>query len=76
MLRFSDGFDHYAPITALAVDITGYLQAAGYVVANATNATFNIVNGTDAGSLGLKLTVVAGSGTPPSLSRTLHLGRH
>lgn len=70
MLRYSDGFDHYAPTSAIAADITSYLQAAGYVVANATNTTFNIVAGTDVGSLGLRLTVVAGSGTPPSLART------
>lgn len=70
MLRYSDGFDHYAPIGTQAADITSYLQAAGYVVNNSTNTTFNIVAGTDAGSLGLKLSIVAGSGTPPSLSRT------
>lgn len=71
MLRFTDGFDHYAPTSAGAADITTYLQAAGYTVNNATNSTFAIVNGTDAGSLGVKLTVQAGSGTPPSLSRSL-----
>lgn len=70
MLKFTDGFDHYAPTSAIAADITSYLQAAGYTVNNATNTTFQIVNGTDAGSLGLKLTVIAGSGTPPSLART------
>lgn len=71
MFRFSDGFDHYAPTTALAADITTYLQAAGYTINNATNGTFNIVNGTDVGSKGLKFTVAAGSGTPPSLSRAI-----
>lgn len=70
-LKFTDGFDHYAATTEVAAAITTYLQAAGYTVNNATNTTFNIVNGTDAGSLGVKLTIVAGSGTPPSLSRQL-----
>lgn len=71
MLKFTDGFDHYAATTELAAAITTYLQAAGYTVNNATNTTFQIVNGTDAGSLGLKLTITAGSGTPPSLSRQI-----
>ena len=68
MLKHSDGFDHYAATNAIATQITAYLQAAGYTVNNATNATFNIVNGTDAGSLGLKMTIQAASATPPSLA--------
>lgn len=70
MLLTSDGFDHYGPTTTPAASITEYLQAAGYVVNNATATTFKIINGTDAGSLGLQLTVVAASTTPPSMSRS------
>lgn len=71
MLLLTDGFDHYAPKTAIAADITTYLQAAGYTVANATNATFGIADGQDSGSLGLKMTIAAGASTPPSLSRAV-----
>lgn len=71
MLLFTDGFDHYAAKTALAADITSYLQAAGYTVTNATNTTFQIADGQDAGSLGLKMTVAAGASTPPSFSRSV-----
>lgn len=71
MLLHTDGFDHYAPKTALAADITTYLQAAGYVVNNATNATFAIADGQDTGSLGLKMTIQAGASTPPSFSRAV-----
>jgi hypothetical protein len=71
MLLITDGFDHYAPKTAAAADITSYLQAAGYVVNNATNTTFNIADGQDAGSLGLKMTINAGASTPPSFSRNV-----
>lgn len=71
MLLFTDGFDHYAAKTALAADITTYLQAAGYVVTNATNTTFQIADGQDTGSLGLHMTIAAGASTPPSFSRTV-----
>lgn len=71
MLLTTDGFDHYAANGETAANITAYLQAAGYVVNNATNATFEIVNGQDANSKGLKMTIQAGSGTPPSFSRAV-----
>ena len=71
MLKFSDGFDHYAPQAATAATITSYLQAAGYTVNNPTNSTFALVPGTDAGSSGLKMTIMASSATPPSLSYSL-----
>jgi hypothetical protein len=71
MLLHTDGFDHYADKTALAADITTYLQAAGYTVTNATNATFNIGDGQDAGSLGLRMTIAAGASTPPSFSKSV-----
>jgi hypothetical protein len=71
MLLHTDGFDHYAAKTETAANITAYLQAAGYVVNNATNATFAIADGQDTGSLGLKMTIAANSSTPPSFSRAV-----
>jgi hypothetical protein len=71
MLLFTDGYDHYAAKTALAADITTYLQAAGYTVTNATNTTFQIADGQDTGSLGLKMTIQAAASTPPSFSRSV-----
>lgn len=71
-MLITDGFDHYAAKTATAADITALLQAAGYTVNNATNTTFQIGDGQDAGSLGLKMTIPAGGSTPPSFSRTLN----
>lgn len=71
MLLHTDGFDHYASKAALASDITSYLQAAGYTVNNATNTTFQIADGQDSGSLGLKMTIGAGASTPPSFSRAI-----
>ena len=71
MLLYNDGFDHYAAKAEIAANITSYLQAAGYVVNNATNATFQIADGQDANSLDLKMTIQAGSGTLPSFSRSV-----
>lgn len=71
MLLYTDGFDHYAPKTALSAPIISYLTAAGYTVANLTNATVNIVDGMDAGSLAVKLTLTGGAATPPSVSKSV-----
>lgn len=67
-LKFIDGFDHYAPTTESAANIAAYLTAAGYTVANAANGKLNIVAGQDAGSVGMKLTIDAGSNTPPNFA--------
>lgn len=67
-LRFIDGFDHYAATTEAAANIAAYLTAAGYTVANAANGKLNIVAGQDAGSVGMKLTIDAGSATPPNFA--------
>ena len=69
MLLYSDGYDHYAATNETASNITALLQAAGYTVANGTNTTLQFADGQDVGSKGLKLTVVAGSGTPASVSK-------
>lgn len=71
MLLHQDGFDHYAPKTELSAALTTLLQQAGYTVNNATNTTFQIADGQDAGSLGLKMTIVANAATPPSFSRAV-----
>lgn len=71
MLLLTDGFDHYAAKTETAANITAYLQAAGYVVTQAANNTFQIADGQDANSLGLKMTIGAGAATPPSFSRAI-----
>jgi hypothetical protein len=67
-LKFIDGFDHYAATTESAANIAAYLTAAGYTVANAAANKLNIVAGQDAGSVGIKLTIDAGSATPPNFS--------
>lgn len=71
MLLHTDGFDHYTNTAESAANITSYLQAAGYSIVAATNTTFNIANGQDVNSLGLKMTIVANSATPPSFSRAV-----
>jgi len=70
-MLITDGFDHYTTAADTVANITTYLQAAGYVVNNATAATFGIVAGQDAGSLALRMNIVAASATPPSVSRTV-----
>lgn len=71
MLLLTDGFDHYADKTETAANITSYLQAAGYTVNQATNQTFQIADGQDTTSLGLKMSIAASSATPPSMSRAV-----
>lgn len=70
-MLITDGFDHYTTKADTAANITAYLQAAGYVVNNATAATFAIIDGQDVNSLALRLNIVAGSATPPSVSRSI-----
>lgn len=72
MFLHQDGFDHYTAAGAPSAAISGYLAAAGYVVANATNSTFEAIAGQDAGSRALRMTINAGSATPPSLKRTVN----
>lgn len=68
MLLFTDGFDHYALAAETTANVTSYLQAAGYVVTNASLNTLNLLAGQDAGSLGVKLTIGAGVANPPSFA--------
>lgn len=71
MFLFSDGFDHYVEKGTAASQIQTYLSHAGYIVRNATNNTFQIGDGMDEGSRGLKLTITQGHAAPPSLSYTV-----
>lgn len=71
MYLLSDGFDHYVGKIAPAASIKRYLADASYVVANETDATLKVVDGTDEGSLGLKLSIASGAATPVSIKRTV-----
>jgi hypothetical protein len=71
MLLEFDGFDHYTTTGDTAANVVAYLQAAGYSVLNASNATFGLAAGQDVNSLGVKMTVVPASSTPPSFSRSI-----
>lgn len=71
-LIHADGFDHYAAPSETAANIVSYLQAAGYTVNNANNQTFQIQPGQDVNSNCIKMTINAGSGTPPSFSRAFN----
>jgi hypothetical protein len=67
-MKHMDGFDHYAATTESAANIATYLTAAGYTVANAAANKLNIVAGQDANSNGIRLTIDAGSASPPNYS--------
>lgn len=71
MYLLSDGFDHYVGKEAPAASIKRYLEDASYEVANETDATLKVVDGTDEGSLGLRLSIASGTATPVSIKRTL-----
>lgn len=66
-----DGFDHYAATTESSTNIATYLTAAGYTVANAAANTLNVVAGQESGNNGMRITVVAGSGTPCNVTRSI-----
>lgn len=69
MLQFIDGFDHYAPPSESAANVAAYLAAAGYSVSNAAASTFAIAAGQDVNSTGVKMSFIAGSGTPPNFQK-------
>lgn len=71
MFLHQDGFDHYTAVGAPSAPISAYLTAAGYAVANATDSTFDVIDGQDSGSRALRFTVNAGSATPPSMQRAV-----
>ena len=67
-MKFMDGVDHYAATSESASNIAVYLTAAGYTVGNAAQNKLNIVDGQDANSKGVRMTIDAGSSTPPNIS--------
>lgn len=68
MLKFIDGFDHYAPVGTKGTVVTKYLTAAGYDIRNATDTTFSVVDGRRAGACALRFSTVSGATTNASLS--------
>lgn len=68
MFKFCDGYDHYAEIGVKGTALQGYLEAAGYVVRNASDTTFSVVEGRRTGARALKFTVAASSSVNASLS--------
>lgn len=70
-ILFSDGFEHYVPKNHPNAGIRKYLGEAGYVVQNAESTGLAIVDGTDENTLALRLTLTAGSATPPSVRRDI-----
>ncbi|AGF89231.1 hypothetical protein SP019_00190, partial [Salmonella phage FSL SP-019] len=68
MFKFCDGYDHYAEIGVKGTTLQGYLEAAGYVVRNASDTTFSVVEGRRTGARALKFTVAASSSVNASLS--------
>ncbi|EBA1156396.1 hypothetical protein FHB72_03920 [Salmonella enterica] len=68
MFKFCDGYDHYAEIGVKGTALQSYLEAAGYVVRNASDTTFSVVEGRRTGARALKFTVAASSSVNASLS--------
>lgn len=68
MLKFMDGFDHYAPTDTKGAVLTKYLAAAGYDVRNAADTTFQVVAGRRAGAQALRFAITAAATVNPSLS--------
>lgn len=60
MLKFMDGFDHYAPSGTKGTVITKYLTAAGYDIRNASDTTFSVVAGRRADATALRFATTAG----------------
>ncbi len=59
MLKFMDGFDHYAPSGTKGTVIQKYLAAAGYDIRNASDTTFSVVDGRRTGATALRFSTVA-----------------
>lgn len=68
MLRWIDGFDHYMAIGQTGATVQKYLEAAGYVVRNASATTFAIAEGRQAGQGALQFSVAANASVVPSIS--------
>lgn len=68
MLKFMDGFDHYAPSGTKGTVIQKYLAAAGYDIRNASDTTFSVVDGRRTGATALRFSTVAQATVNASLS--------
>lgn len=68
MLKFMDGFDHYAPAGTGGATLQKYLAAAGYTIRNPSDDTFLVVDGRRAGAYALRFTTKANSAVNASLS--------
>lgn len=71
MYLLSDGFDHYIGTEGKSASIKRYLEDAGYAVANETDTSLEVVNGTDEGSLAIKLSMSSGQPNPVSVVREI-----
>lgn len=68
MLKFMDGFDHYAPAGTGGATLQKYLAAAGYTIRNPTDDTFAVVDGRRSGAYALRFITKANSAVNASLS--------
>ena len=68
MLKFMDGFDHYAPTGTGGTTLQKYLSAAGYTIRNPTNETFAITDGRRSGQYALQFTTKANASVNASLT--------
>lgn len=67
-IKFTDGFDHYAPDGVKGATLEPYLTDNGYTVRNASDTTFAVAPGRRAGAHALQFTVARNSSTNASLS--------
>lgn len=70
MLKYQDGYDHYAADGVTGDIVAPYLTQAGYDIRNASASTFEIAAGRRAGAHALKFNVARNSATNASLSRS------
>lgn len=70
MLKYQDGFDHYAADGVKGDVVEPYLTQAGYTVRNSSATTFEIAAGRRTGAHALKFNVTRNSATNASLSRS------
>lgn len=68
MLKFMDGFDHYAPAGTGGATLQKYLAAAGYTIRNPTDDTFSVVEGRRTDARALRFVAKANASVNASLS--------
>lgn len=67
-IKWSDGFDHYAPAGTPGDKVQQYLTAAGYDIRNAAALTFSVIEGRRPGAGALRFTIPKNSQVNASLS--------